>query len=54
MRILTKNLMMGAYGIFMLGKASSSIVASTAPEPATMGIIGFVALIGNGTVALLL
>lgn len=51
---LAKGAMMGAYGVFVLAKATWSLAAGTAPEPATMGIIGFIALVANGTVALLL
>ncbi|WP_407682026.1 cation transporter [Pseudoduganella aquatica] len=51
---MLKGAMMGAYGIFVLAKAAWSITAGTAPEPATMGMIGFAALVANGTVALLL
>lgn len=51
---LAKGFMMGAYGVFVLGKAAWSIAAGTAPDPATMGVIGFIALVANGSVALLL
>jgi len=51
---LAKGVMMGAYGVFVLGKAAWSIAVGTAPDPATMGVIGFIALVANGTVALLL
>jgi Co/Zn/Cd efflux system component len=49
-----KGAMMGVYGVFLLGKVAWSMAAGTVPEPATMGIIGFIALIANATVALLL
>ncbi|KQV90707.1 cation transporter [Massilia sp. Root351] len=51
---LAKGVMMGGYGVFVLGKAGWSLAAGTAPEPATMGLIGVIALLANGTVALLL
>ena len=51
---LAKGFMMGAYGVFLLGKAGWSIAVGTAPDPATMGVIGSIALAANGTVALLL
>lgn len=51
---LAKGVMMGAYGVFVLGKAGWSVAAGTAPEAMTMGVIGLAALVANGTVALLL
>ena len=45
---------MGSYGSFVLGKAAWSVAAGTMPEPATMGAIGLLALLANGSVALLL
>jgi Co/Zn/Cd efflux system component len=45
---------MGAFGVFVLGKALWNLQAGIPPEPATMGVIGFVALAVNGGVALLL
>jgi Co/Zn/Cd efflux system component len=51
---LIKGLTMGVYGIFVLGKAGWSALAGTVPEPATMGAIGFAALLANLAVGLLL
>jgi Co/Zn/Cd efflux system component len=51
---LGKGVMMGTYGVFVLGKAGWSVAAGTSPEAATIGLIGFIALLANGTVALLL
>ncbi|MBK9130033.1 MAG: cation transporter [Gammaproteobacteria bacterium] len=51
---LVKGLTMGGFGIFVLGKAVWSAVAGTVPEPATMGAIGFLALLTNLAVAGLL
>lgn len=45
---------MGAFGIFVLGRALWSLHAGVAPEPAVMGVVGFVALAVNGGVALML
>ncbi len=45
---------MGAFGVFVLGKAFWSLHAGLAPEPATMGAVGLVALAVNGGVALML
>jgi Co/Zn/Cd efflux system component len=45
---------MGAFGIFVLGRALWSLNAGVAPEPAVMGTVGFVALAVNGGVALML
>jgi Co/Zn/Cd efflux system component len=51
---LVKGLCMGVFGCFVLGQTAWSIAAGTLPEPATMGIIGSVALLANlGTAALL-
>ncbi|USX24233.1 cation transporter [Oxalobacteraceae bacterium OTU3CINTB1] len=51
---LFKGATMGAYGVFVLGKAAWHMVSGPVPEPVMMGSIGFAALIANGTVALLL
>jgi Co/Zn/Cd efflux system component len=45
---------MGAFGVFVLGKALWSLQAGVPPEPATMGAVGFVALAVNGGVAWML
>lgn len=45
---------MGAFGIFVLGKTVWNLQAGIPPEPATMGVIGFLALAVNGGVALML
>lgn len=45
---------MGAFGVFVLGKAVWSLQMGVPPEAATMGAVGFVALIVNGGVALML
>lgn len=51
---LIKGLTMGGYGIFVLAKAAWSAATGTIPEPAIMGVIGFLALLANGSVGLLL
>ncbi len=51
---LIKGLTMGAYGIFVLGKAAWSATAGTVPEPLTMGVIGLTALAAYAFVAALL
>jgi len=51
---LFKAACMGAFGVFVLGKALWNLQAGIPPEPATMGIIGFAALAVNGGVALML
>lgn len=51
---LVKGLTMGGFGIFALGKAAWNAAAETLPEPATMGVIGFLALLTNLAVAGLL
>jgi Co/Zn/Cd efflux system component len=49
---LFKAACMGGFGIFVLGQALWSLRSGTAPEPATMGAVGFVALVVNAGVAL--
>lgn len=51
---MVKGLTMGAYGIFVLGKAFWSASTGVVPEPATMGAIGLLALAANGAVGVLL
>lgn len=51
---LVKAACMGAFGVFVLGKAVWSWHAGVAPEPATMGAVGFVALAVNAGVAWML
>jgi Co/Zn/Cd efflux system component len=51
---LLKALCMGAFGVFVLGKTAWSMSTGTVPEPATMGIIGALALVANLSVAGLL
>ena len=51
---LFKGLSMGAFGIFVLGRAAWSAAAGTVPEPVTMGAIGALALLANVSVAAML
>ena len=51
---LFKAACMGAFGVFVLGKALWNLQFGVAPEAMTMGLIGFLALAVNGGVALLL
>ncbi len=51
---LVKGLSMGAYGVFVLGKAGWGAVAGGVPEALTMGGVAFVALLANAGVAALL
>ncbi|MEZ0238168.1 MAG: cation transporter [Methylophilaceae bacterium] len=51
---LFKGLTMGAFGVFVLGRAAWSAAAGTMPEPATMGVIGALALLANVSVAAML
>ncbi len=51
---LVKAACMGAFGVFVLGKAAWNFSTGHLPEPATMGVVGFLALAVNGSVALLL
>jgi Co/Zn/Cd efflux system component len=51
---LVKGLSMGAFGIFVLGRAAWSATTGTIPEPVTMGVIGALALLANVSVAAML
>ena len=51
---LVKGLSMGAYGVFVLGKAGWGAFAGGVPEALTMGGVAFVALLANAGVAALL
>ena len=51
---LFKGLSMGAFGLFVLGRAAWSAAAGTVPEPVTMGAIGALALLANVSVAAML
>ena len=51
---LFKAACMGAFGMFVLGQAVWALRSGVAPEPGTMGVVGFVALLVNAGVALML
>ncbi|KPF50826.1 cation transporter [beta proteobacterium AAP121] len=51
---LFKGLSMGAFGLFVLGRAAWSATTGTVPEPVTMGAIGTLALLANVSVAVML
>lgn len=51
---LLKGMTMGAYGVFVLGKAAWSLSAGLVPEPITMSLISLLALAANGGVGVLL
>lgn len=51
---LFKAACMGAFGVFVLGKALWNLRSGVPPEPATMGIVGVVALVVNAGVAWML
>jgi len=51
---LLKGMTMGAYGVFVLGKAAWSLSAGLVPEPITMSLISLLALAANGGVGALL
>lgn len=51
---MAKGMTMGAYGLFVVGSATWSVLAGTVPEPTTMGVIGSMALAANLLVAVLL
>ena len=51
---LFKAACMGAFGVFVLGKAAWNLGTGVTPEPVTMGAVGFAALLVNAGVALML
>ena len=51
---LLKGLSMGAFGVFVLGRAAWSLAEGTVPEPLAMGAIGALALVANVAVAAML
>jgi len=51
---LFKGLVMGTFGVFVLGRAAWSASAGIVPEPMTMGAIGTLALAANVVVAAML
>ena len=51
---LFKAACMGAFGLFVLGTALWEVQYGVAPEPATMGVVAFIALAVNAGVALML
>jgi len=51
---LFKAACMGAFGVFVIGKALWNLHSGTVPEPATMGVVGVAALLVNGGVAWML
>lgn len=51
---LFKAACMGGFGLFVLGRAAWNLQAGVAPEAATMGVVGFAALLVNAGVALML
>lgn len=51
---LFKAACMGAFGVFVLGKAIWTLRSGAVPEPAMMGVVGFAALMVNASVAWML
>lgn len=51
---LFKAACMGAFGVFVLGRAAWALQAGEPPQALTMGVVGFAALVVNVAVALLL
>lgn len=51
---LAKGLTMGIYGVFVLGATAWHLATGTVPEARTMGLVGLLALLANGAVAVLL
>jgi Co/Zn/Cd efflux system component len=51
---LVKGLTMGAFGVFVLGRAAWGLSSGVVPEPVTMGAVGALALAANVAVAVML
>lgn len=51
---LVKGWSMAGYGLFILGKTGFGLVQGVPPEAVTMGAIGLIALVANGSVAWML
>lgn len=51
---LLKGLSMGVFGLWVAGMTINQAIAGTVPEPATMGIVGFAALVVNVVVTVIL
>jgi Co/Zn/Cd efflux system component len=51
---VVKAACMGAFGAFVLARAAWTLRTGVAPEPATMGAVGFAAFVVNAGVALML
>lgn len=51
---LVKGLSMGAYGLFVLGRAAWGAFSGEVPEPLAMGLVATVALVANVGVAAML
>lgn len=51
---LVKAMCMGAFGVFVLGRAAWAVSTGAAPDALTMGVVGSIALAANVGVALLL
>lgn len=51
---LLKGVVMGLFGLWVLGSTAWGLWHGTHPHAETMGLVGFVALIANGSVAMLL
>ncbi len=51
---LVKGISMSAYGVFVLAVAGWGWVSESSPQPVAMGVVGFIALAANVSVAALL
>ncbi len=51
---LIKGMAMGTYGLYVLGQAAWNVTSGVTPEAGVMGAIGLLALVANGSVAVLL
>ena len=54
MAALAKGLTMGAFGLWVVGAVVWQAIMGTVPEPITMGVVGFAALLANAACAGLL
>jgi Co/Zn/Cd efflux system component len=51
---LIKGLSMGVFGLWVIGVAIANVMNGAVPHAATMGVVGFVALLANVGVAVML
>ena len=51
---MVKGISMGLFGLWVIGAAAMNVLGDTVPDAPTMGVVGFLALVANVGVALML